>query len=140
VRTRDEPTTWLIGDLAADDSTSLVLATKDGSRRFPHDDILAFQVRVGGGNHAGTGAAVGAIVLGTAALAMGAALASDDFFDVGGGEIAAGGMAGAMGGAMIGALIGWAIPKHDWEDAPGWELGADPAPDGSPAAAVSWSF
>jgi len=140
VRTTANPEAWLTGELVHGDAAGLTLLAQGDSLRFEFDDLRDYQVRVGGGTHAGGGAAVGAIILGTAALGLGTAMASDDFFDVDSGDILAGTLVGAAAGALVGSLIGSFIPSHDWEDAPGWGVEVDSAPDGTQAAALSFRF
>jgi len=61
----------------------------------------------------GKGAAIGALIGGLSFLTMGVALASDDFFEVGTGEVALMTLVGIGGGGLTGALIG--APFSYWK-------------------------
>jgi hypothetical protein len=73
-------------------------------------------VEVFGGtrSHADGGAKIGAGLGFAAGIAMGVGLASDDFLQIGTGEVLALGGVSALFGAMIGALVGLAVERPVW--------------------------
>ena len=139
-RTFEDLGTWRQGRFVEDSGRELVLEIDGELQRFTKIDLADFQVRSKKGNHAGSGAGIGAILGGGAALGVGVSMAKDDFFEVETSDVIAGTLVGAAGGALVGALFGAAIPKDDWVDVLNWSIDMQVAPDGSPAASLSFRF
>jgi hypothetical protein len=135
-----EPETWVSGDVIRQDGGTLTLDVSGTSMILDLDQVDVIQRREKVGNKAGTGAGVGAAVVGISGLALGAALASDDFFDVGSGAILGLTLLGAAGGALVGALIGVAIPSNGWVGVDTIQVELGVAPDGSQAISLSFRF
>jgi hypothetical protein len=118
----------------------LVTLDRGGSVACPGDGSWTVAASTGRHSGAGTGAAIGAVVAGAGGLAVGAAFASDDFFDVGGEAIVAGFFLGAAGGALAGALVGSMFSSEGWAEARSWEpiiqAAALAGPRGLPAGRI----
>ncbi|HPF70577.1 MAG TPA: hypothetical protein PLQ13_07920 [Candidatus Krumholzibacteria bacterium] len=90
------------------------------------------EVRTARHGNSGKGAVIGAVVVGLGGLALGVAIAADDFFDAGGEAVAGGAILGATVGGLLGALVGSVVVTEDWAPAEPWQA---PAPSVPPMAA-----
>jgi hypothetical protein len=140
VRLSGDTESWVSGDVVRQDGSILDLNVSGATMTLDLDQVDEIQRREKVGNKAGTGAGVGAVVVGVGGLALGAALANDDFFDVGSGAILGLTAVGAAGGALVGALIGVAIPSNGWVGVDTIQVEPGVAPDGSQAISLSFRF
>jgi hypothetical protein len=140
VRLSGDTESWVSGDVVRQEGSILELDVSGVTMTLDLDQVEEIQRREKVGNKAGTGAGVGAAVVGISGLVLGAALASDDFFDVGSGAILGLTLLGAAGGALVGALIGVAIPSNGWVGVDTIQVEPGVAPDGSQAISLSFRF
>lgn len=105
----------------ADESRLLVDLDRGGSLACPADGAWDVALSKGRHRNAGKGAAIGAIVVGTAGLALGIAIAQDDFFDVGGEAVFGAVALGAGAGALVGAMLGSLSTSEEWTEPRAWQ-------------------
>lgn len=131
---------WIEGRVVAQDSEGLEILVDEETVSVPLEKIDKLKISRGKASNASTGALVGGGLVGITGLALGIAMASDDFFDTTGADVAAATFVGFGIGAVIGGAIGSAIKTEKWDDVDKVELDVFVAPDGNAGIALSWEF
>jgi hypothetical protein len=131
---------WVTGTVTDQSAQTLKMFVGEGVVTVPGDQIEELKISQGSGGNAGTGALIGAGIVGAAGLGLGIAMAADGFFTTSNGDVVAITVFGAGAGALLGAAIGAVVKTEKWEDVPKVSLEPVMAPDKSPGLGLSWNF
>jgi hypothetical protein len=140
VRTVETDARWIEGRVTGIDDRTLSLETSGRLHTIDRSHLADLQLERRVGRHWRLGAGIGAVTVGGGSLALGVALAEDNWFDVDGSDVIALTVVGAASGAVIGGLIGMAFPDHAWEPAQAPSLVVVPHGAGGARVALGLRF
>lgn len=131
---------WVEGRVVTQDTLTLEILLEEGTLVVPLEKIEKLKVSQGNGGNEEKGALIGGSLVGAAGLALGIAMASDDFFDTSGGDVMAATFLGFGVGAVIGGAIGTAIRTEKWDEIDKMDFSLAISPDNNVTFALTMKF